>query len=139
MQRNKIQRMAMYPPNPYSAVLDDPMFQSNFHLKWRGIRQDESMRISVDPLVVVQQRCTLLVSRNDLTLTSEAELLSEDTWDGDQQGSDEKNSHDDEGEDPLESNGLCEELSNSERSGQDAQSKAHSVVLLPLVSPDQGN
>jgi len=68
-------------------------------------------------LVVVQKRSSLLVSRNNVLLPSEANLLAEDTWDSNDQGSDEENAHDDECEDPLECNGSGEELSDAESCG----------------------
>jgi len=80
--------------------------------------------------VVVQKRGSLLVGWNDGALTSEGKFLAEDAWDCDQEGGDEEDTHDDEGKDPLESNGVGEELTNTNRGCQDAQCKAHGIILV---------
>jgi len=64
-------------------------------------------------LVVVQKRGSFLVCRNDRALTSEGEFLSEDTGNCDHEGGNEENTHNDEGEDPLEGDGVSEELANA--------------------------
>jgi len=71
-----------------------------------------------------------LVSWDNSTLSSEAELLAKDAWDTDYKSGKEQNSHDDESEDPLESNCSGKELADSEGSGEGTQGKSHGVVLV---------
>jgi len=85
-------------------------------------------RYSTD-LVVIQKRSSLLIGWYHALLSSEVDFLAEDTWDRDDQGSDEEDAHDDECEDPLECNGSSEELTDSKSCGKDAEWKAHGVVL----------
>jgi len=80
-------------------------------------------------LVVVQKRGSLLVGRYNVLISSEAELLAKDTWNGDDKGSEEENSHDGESKDPLESNDMCGELANAKSSCQYTECEAHGVVL----------
>lgn len=84
-------------------------------------------------LVVVQKRSSLLIGWNDGTLSSECEFLAENSRNCDDQGGKEEDSHDDECEDPLNCNGMCEELANANGSRQDAQFKAYSVVLQGII------
>jgi len=70
-----------------------------------------------------------LIGWHDCSLTSEGDLLAEDAWDCDNQSREEENTHNDEREDPLECNDLDEELADSDGGCQDAQSKAHSIIL----------
>ena len=68
-------------------------------------------------LVIIQQRSTLLVGWDNGSFPAEGKFLAKDARDGDEQGEDEEERHDDEGEDPLECNDLGQELSNSEGGG----------------------
>jgi len=78
-------------------------------------------------LVVIQERSSLLVRRN--SVSSEANLLAKDAWDSDDKGAEEQSSHDRKGKDPLESDDLSQELTNTEGSCQDTECKAHGIVL----------
>jgi len=80
-------------------------------------------------LLVIQQRCSLSVRVDDRGLSSEANLLAKDAWNGNEKGAKEEDSHDSESEDPLECNGLCEELSDADGSRQDAECEANCVIL----------
>lgn len=80
-------------------------------------------------LVVIQKRSSLLVGWYDVLVSSEADFLPEDAWNGDDQSSEEEDSHDDESKDPLKGNGPGKELPNSESSCQDAKCEAHGIVL----------
>ena len=80
-------------------------------------------------LLVIQERSSLLIGWHNCALASEGNIFAEDSWDCDDQSRKEENSHDDEGEDPLECNRLGEELANSDGGCEDAQGKAHGVVL----------
>jgi hypothetical protein len=71
-----------------------------------------------------------LIRRNNGTFSPEGEFLAKDSWDCDDQGGEEENTHDDEGKDPLECDDLCEELANSDGGCQDAQREAYGIVLL---------
>jgi hypothetical protein len=62
--------------------------------------------------VVVQQRSSLLICWNNGT-ASECELFAEDTRNSNREAGEEKDSHDDKGKDPLDCNGMGEELSNA--------------------------
>jgi len=64
-----------------------------------------------------------------LYVSSEGDLLAEDTWDSNDQRSKEECSHDGEGENPLESDKLGEELVDTKRSCEDAKSETNGVVL----------
>jgi len=80
-------------------------------------------------LVVIQKRSSLLVGWYDVLISSEANFLAKDAWNGDDQSGKEEDSHDDEGKDPLKGNGSGKELPNSESSCQDAKCEAHGIVL----------
>jgi len=80
-------------------------------------------------LMVVQKRSSLLVGGNNILLSSEADLLAENTRNSNSQGSDEENGHDYESKDPLECNGFGKELANAKSCGEDAECESHSVVL----------
>lgn len=80
-------------------------------------------------LLVVQKRCSLLIGWHDCALASEGQLLAKDSWNCDDQGGEEENTHDDKGKDPLERNSLGQELANPDGGCQDAQCEAHGVVL----------
>lgn len=64
-------------------------------------------------LVVVQKRSSLLISWNNSTLSSEVDFFAEDAGNCNHEGSEEEDPHDDECENPLECNGMSEELANS--------------------------
>jgi len=83
--------------------------------------------------VVIQKRSSLLVCRNNRLISANTEFLPENTWNSDKDGEDEEGSHNSKSEDPLESDDLGEELADTKRSCEDAESKAHGVVLRPLV------
>jgi len=70
-----------------------------------------------------------LVGWDHVLISSQAELFTEDTWYGNNQGGDEEDTHYDECKDPLEGKGLSEELANPNGSGQDAECKAHGIIL----------
>lgn len=70
-------------------------------------------------------------------ISAEAKLLAKDTWDSDEESSDEESGHNGECEDPLESDGLGEELSDAEGSSEVAESESHGVVLFMLVLTPQ--
>lgn len=61
---------------------------------------------------------------------SDTNLLAKDAWNDNNKGRDEKNTHDDKGEDPLESDGLAKELADTEGSGEDGEGESHGVVLV---------
>lgn len=63
-------------------------------------------------LLFVQQRLSLSVFRDD-GATCEG-VLTDEARETDQDGQDEENTHDNEGEDPLECDDVGEELSNTE-------------------------
>lgn len=62
-------------------------------------------------------------------IASPRKLLAKDAWDGNCQCGDEQDSHDGEGEDPLERDGLGEELADTERGAEDGEGESHRVVL----------
>jgi hypothetical protein len=76
-------------------------------------------------LILCEERGTLLVSRR----TAPVDLSASRGRDSDDDSSDEKQSHDDKGKDPLEGNHLVKELGNSDCSSKDAKREAHSVIL----------
>jgi len=63
--------------------------------------------------VVVQKRSSLLICLNN-RLASKREFLAKDTGNSNHETGDEKNTHDDESEDPLHSNGVCKKLANAD-------------------------
>jgi len=77
--------------------------------------------------VVIQERGSFLVRRH--SVSSEADLLAKDAWDSDDKGAEEQSSHDRKGKDPLESDDLSQELTNTEGSCQDTECKANGIVL----------
>lgn len=82
---------------------------------------------------LLQERSSL--PGHDDDFSSEANLPSEDTRNGDEQSKNKESSHDTESEDPLEGNDLSKELPNTEGSGEDAEGKPHSVVLYSISMP----
>lgn len=84
----------------------------------------------MNPLLVVQQGGSLLIRRNNSLLSSEAEFFAEKAWQGNQDRSNEENTHNYKGKDPLERNRFCEELTDPQGSSQDAKGEAHGVVLV---------
>lgn len=68
-------------------------------------------------LILCEERGTLLVSRG----SAPVDLAASRGRNSDNDSSDEKQSHDDKGKDPLESNHLVKELRNSNCSSKDAQ------------------
>jgi len=80
-------------------------------------------------LVIIQKRSSLLVCRYNALISSEAEFLSEDTWNRDEESSDKQYGHNNESKDPLEGNGFSKELTNAKRCGQNTKFKTDSVVL----------
>jgi hypothetical protein len=106
--------------------------QLSFHYpfeKCQPIHLSSSLTGRVCPLRVIQQRGSLLVRWDNILLPSEREFLAENAWDGNAKCGDEQDSHDDESEDPLEGDGLRQELADAERSSQDAEFEAHGVIL----------
>ena len=83
--------------------------------------------------MVVQKRSSLLIGWNYGTFSSEREFLAKNARNCDDQGGEEEDTHDDEGEDPLNCNGMGEELANANGSRQDAQFEAYSVVLQGII------
>jgi len=57
-----------------------------------------------------------LVGIDNWGVSPEANLLAKDAWNSNEKGGQEENGHDREGEDPLECNGLCEELADAKGS-----------------------
>lgn len=80
-------------------------------------------------LVVVQKRSSLLICGNNGTLSSERELLAKYARDCNYEGGEEEDTHDDECEDPLEGDGMGEELANSDRGCKNAQFEANGIIL----------
>lgn len=80
-------------------------------------------------LGIIQKRSSLAV----LSVMGRTNLLSEEAWDGNNEGCEEENCHNGEGKDPLEGNGPGEELTNSKRSAEDAESESHGIILLLLT------
>lgn len=78
-------------------------------------------------VVLAEERSTLGVG---LHLLSPLEVFSSRSRDGDDHGGNEQGSHNGEGENPLESNNLSEELSNADGGGEHAQVETHGVVLV---------
>lgn len=74
-----------------------------------------------------------MISRNNRLISAKTDFLAKDTWDGDEQRRYEEGCHNCECEDPLESDSLGEELTNTESSGQVAESETHGVVLIVSV------
>ena len=79
-------------------------------------------------LVIGEKWSTLGVLR--VLRASDTNLLAKDAWNDDDKSGDEKNTHDDKGEDPLESDGLAKELADTEGSGEDGEGESHGVVLF---------
>lgn len=75
---------------------------------------------------LVEERCTFLVCRGDAPPSGVSAGCARG---GNGDGQHEENRHDDKGEDPLECNDLSLELGDTNCGGQDAESKAHGVVL----------
>jgi len=96
-------------------------------LHFLGLIYGSTLDIGI--LSIVQQRGSLLVCWYDSSLTSNTNLLAKDSGNCDEQGGNEKCSHDGEGEYPLERKSLGKKLSNSEGCRQDAESEAHGVIL----------
>ncbi len=88
-----------------------------------------SLNSRLCPLLVIQQWSSLLVCWNNVLLTPECELLPENAWECNSNCGNEEDPHDNESKDPLERDGLCEELTDAKRSSQDAECEANSVVL----------
>jgi hypothetical protein len=65
--------------------------------------------------VVIEQWCTLTVLADNSTLLSSALFLAKESRNGHQQRKQDEHSHDDEGEDPLECDGLGSQLRKSQR------------------------
>jgi hypothetical protein len=84
-------------------------------------------------LVVIQKRSSLLVCWNNRLISANTEFLAENAWNANEQSKDEEGSHDGKSKDPLESNDLGEKLTDTKRSCEDTESKAHGVILWPLV------
>jgi hypothetical protein len=97
--------------------------------KYQPIHLSSSLTGRVCPLRVIQQRSSLLVCWDNILLPSEREFLAESAWERNAKCGDEQDSHDDESEDPLEGDGLRQELADAERSSQDAEFEAHCVIL----------
>jgi len=76
-------------------------------------------------LSIIQKRGSLSVLGVGST-----NLLSEESWNGDDKGCEEENRHNGEGKDPLEGNGLGEELTNTKVSTENAESESHSVISV---------
>ncbi len=79
-------------------------------------------------VIRVQKRRTLSILL-PLLASRNTNLLSKDTWDDHNKGSQEKDTHNDKGKDPLEGNCLAEELADTEGGGEDGECEAHGVVL----------
>lgn len=75
---------------------------------------------------LVEERCAFLVCGRDAPPSGVSAGGARGS-NGD--GQHEEDSHDDEGEDPLECNDLALELGDTNCGGQDAESEAHGVVL----------
>lgn len=94
------------------------------------LRQHPRQQTRLFPLpfnsVISQQWSSLSILS---PLTSDTNLLAKDAWERDDEGSEEEDAHDDKGKDPLESDGLAEELADAEGGGEDGEGEAHGVVL----------
>lgn len=77
-------------------------------------------------LLVVEQRSALGVG---LLGAPPLDLLAGPGGDGNAKGREEEQGHDDKGEDPLQSNNLAGELSDTNGSSESAEPEAHGVVL----------
>lgn len=58
-----------------------------------------------------------------------ADVTASPRGDSDNDGHEEKDSHDDKGKDPLEGDNLAQELRDTEGSREDAEGKSHGVIL----------
>ncbi len=74
-----------------------------------------------------------MIGRNDRLVSAEANLLAKNTWDGDNESSEEKSCHNGESKDPLEGDSLSEELADAESGGKVAECEPHGVVLCMLA------
>lgn len=83
----------------------------------------------VESLVIIQKRSSLLISRHDGLVSSEADLFSKNSWNSNHQSGKEEYCHDGEGENPLEGDSSSEELANSQSSRQNAECEAHGIIL----------
>lgn len=75
---------------------------------------------------LVEQRRAFLVSARG---SPPSDVSARHGWNSNGDRRDEENSHDDEGKDPLEGNDLALELGDTNCRREDAESKAHGVVL----------
>jgi len=80
-------------------------------------------------LLVIQQWCSLSIRVDDRGVSPEANLLAKDPWNSNEEGGKEENGHNCEGEDPLERNGLREELTDAKGCRQNAEREANCVIL----------
>lgn len=71
-----------------------------------------------------------MIRRNNSLISAKTNFLAKDTRDGNDESGKEERSHDRECKDPLESNGLSEELTDAKSGGEVAERKAHGVVLF---------
>lgn len=71
-----------------------------------------------------------MVRWNNSTLSPEANLFAKDTWNCDDKCGEEQDGHDCKGKDPLECNGLGEELTDTEGSSEDTKREADGIVLV---------
>lgn len=80
-----------------------------------------------------------MVLIDDQRVLTPGDLLTKDAWDANDQRRQEEDTHDGEGKDPLECNGLDEELGGSDSSCQHAERKPDSVVLSLISNSEQNN
>jgi hypothetical protein len=77
-------------------------------------------------ILLSEKRSALLISR----CTTPVDLPASRSRNSNNNRSDEKQSHDDKGKDPLEGNHLVKELRNSNSGSKDAKREAHCVILV---------
>lgn len=80
--------------------------------------------------LVEERRAFLVCGRS----SPPSEVSARHGWNRNGDCHDEQESHDDEGEDPLESNDLALELGDTNCRGEDAESEANGVVLDEFIS-----
>lgn len=78
------------------------------------------------PLIIAKQRITLRI----LLAAAVPDILAHPNGDRNAEGDNKKEGHDGKGKDPLQGNGLGEELTDTNGSREYAQGKPHSVVLV---------
>lgn len=101
-----------------------------YDLLWQGPAPVDGARPGTEScLVISEKRSSLPVSWRRRGLLSPAVVSASGGRDRDDNGGHEQDSHDGEGEDPLERDNLSEELGDTNGGCQNAQVEAHGIVL----------